>query len=175
MNLFKSKTSEVQDTQIDFEIEDLKKGYFLDYDLKTWQITDFSTYIWDNGVKDFESTLFDGKDKLFLTYETVDEASSLFWEKKIDDIWIGARSKVRANQDMTQEKFWFNDLLYHFASQGSAKVKSTKETYTLINWLFESEDGKHLVSINKYDDGTIDAYLGLRIAAHQISNITPGK
>jgi len=59
MNLFKSKKSEVEDTQIDFEIEDLKKGYFLDYDLKTWQITDFSTYSWDNGVTDFESTLFD--------------------------------------------------------------------------------------------------------------------
>ena len=76
---------------------------------------------------------------------------------------------------MTQEKFWFNDILYHYAAEGSAKVKSTKETYTLENWLFESEDGNSLVSINRYDDGTIDAYIGIRIADHQINNITPGK
>jgi len=175
MSLFKSKPSEVEDTKIDFEIEDLKKGYFLDYDLKTWQITDFSTYSWDNGVTDFESTLFDGKDKLFLSYETVNDASSLFWENDIDKIWIGARSKIRANQDLTQEKFWFNNILYHYAAEGSAKVKSTKETYTMVNWLFESEDRMHLVSLNKYGDGFIEAYEGIRITKHQISNITPGK
>jgi len=175
MNLFKSKQSEIEDTQIDFEIEDLKKGYFLDYDLKTWQVNDFSTYTWDNGVNDFESTLFDGKDTLYLTYETVNNASSIYWEKKIDDIWVAARNKIRANQDMIQETFSFNNKVYHFAAEGSARVKSTKETYTMVNWLFESEDGKHLVSLNKYEDGSIDAYVGIKITNHQISNITPGK
>jgi len=175
MNLFKSKKSEVEDTQIDFEIEDLKKGYFLDYDLKTWQITDFSTYSWDNGVTDFESTLFDGKDKLYLSYETVNDNTSLFWEQDIDKIWVAARNKIRANQDLTQETFTFDNKNYHFAAEGSAKVKSTKETYTLVNWLFESEDRMHLISFNKYGDGFIEAYAGIRITKYQISNITPGK
>jgi hypothetical protein len=175
MNLFKSKPSEVKDTKIDFEIEDLQKGYFLDYDLKTWQITDFSTYTWDNGVNDFESTLFDGKDKLYLSYETVNESSSIFWEEKIDKIWVAARNKIRAEQDLTQNTFTFENKNYHFAAEGSAKVKSTKETYNLVNWLFESEDGQNLVSFNKYGDGFIEAYLGIRITEHQINNITPGK
>jgi len=176
MRLFKGKKSEIEDTKIDFEIEDLKKGYFLDYDLTTWQIIDFSTYTWDNGVTDFESTLFDGGNKkLFLTYETINKASSMYWEVSIDKIWGEARQKIRADQDLSQETFTFEGKDYHFAGEGSALVKSTKEKYTMVNWLFESSDHKHLVSFNRYDDRFIDAYIGIRITEHQISNITPGK
>jgi len=174
-NIKKASAAEDIDTQIDFEVKDLKKGYFLDYDLKTWQITDFAVYTWDNGIKDYETTLFDGIEKLYLTYETSNEASSMYWDVKIDMVWKAARQLIRGDKDLSMNTFAYKGQDYHFAGEGSALVRNSKESYGMVNWLFESADTKQLVSINKYDDGFIDAYAGIKLSKHQISNITPGK
>ena len=39
------------------------------------------------------------------------------------------------------------------------------------NWLFECDKQEYLVSFNKYEDNSIEVYVGKRLKKHEVSNI----
>ena len=57
---------------LDLSLADLKKGYLVDYDLKTWQVTSHNTYDFD-GERAEEWELFSGDDRCYLQGEKDDE------------------------------------------------------------------------------------------------------
>ncbi len=169
----KKASKETDDTKIDYEVQDLKKGYILDYDLGSWEVQDVAVYTWDNGVKDFEYTIFDGKQKQYLNYETVGGAISIYWEENINDIWSQARQKIRRGQDIMDDVFQYKGNEYYYSGEASARVKSLTETYDMQNWLFKTDDDDTLISFNKYEDNSMDAYVGKKLSNHAVSNILP--
>lgn len=162
-----------EDTQIDFDVPDLKKGYILDYDFRSWEVEDVVLYTWDNGVKDYEYNLFDGKEKQFLNYETVGQQISIYCEANMNDVWSEARGKIRKSVDITEDEFEYKGNTYYFAGEGSAKVKSSIETYHMQNWLFKNDTDDTLISFNKYEDNSMETYVGKKLKKHEISNILP--
>ncbi len=162
-----------EDTQVDFGISDLQKGYILDYDFRSWEVEDVVVYTWDNGVKDYEYNIYDGKEKQYLNYETIGEHVSIYWEGNMNEIWADARKKIRKNEDITENEFEYKGNTYYFSGEGSAKVKSSKETYHMQNWLFQNDTDETLISFNKYEDNSMEAYIGKRIKNNEISNILP--
>lgn len=161
------------ESKIDLEVKDLQVGYILDYDLKSWEVTDVAVYTWDNGVKDYEYTLFDGTEKLYLNYEVVDAKLSIYREGKINEIWPEGKVKMRTNKDLINDEVKYKGDTYYFLAEAAAKVKNSSESYFLQNWIFENAAETELISFNLYDDRSMDAYLGMRIPDHAISNILP--
>lgn len=160
------------DTQVDFEVKDLKKGFILDYDLKSWEVQDVAVYEWDNGVKDYEYTIFDGKEKQFLNYESASGNISVYWKSQINEIWGDFRAMIRKGEDITNETFTVGGSEFYFAGEGAARVKSMTETFHMTNWLFQSDDNRY-ISFNKYEDGFLEAYEGIGLSPHAVSNILP--
>lgn len=163
------------DEQIDFEVADLKKGFILDYDFRSWEVKDVVVYTWDNGVKDYEYNIYDGRDMKFLNYETVGNSISIFWEGHINDVWPDARGKIRNNQDITNSEFVYKGQKFFFSGEGTARVKSSSETFGMQNWLFENDSDDTLISFNKYEDNSMEVYVGKKLKTHEISNILPRK
>lgn len=161
------------DSKIDFEIKDIEKNYILDYDLSSWQVKDKSIYTWDNGVQDLEFTIVDGKKKLYLNYESLEEKASMYWGVNIDEVWSGFKNLIRKDVEIDDQSFSFKGKTYYFVGEGTARVKSTSETFNMQNWLYKSDDGESLVSFNRYDDRSFDAYQGKYITEYEISNILP--
>lgn len=163
------------DTQVDFEVADLKTGFILDYDFKSWEVKDVVIYTWDNGVKDYEYNIFDGREMKFLSYETVGNAISIFWKENLNDVWPDARGRIRNNQDITNSEFVYKGNKYYFSGEGTARVKSATEIFTMQNWLFENDSDDSLISFNKYEDNSMEVYVGKKLKTHEISNILPRK
>src|SRR5688572_23607437 len=119
----KQKAASGQDgneAKIDHEVKDLKKGYILDYDMRTWEVREVSTYTWDNGVKEYEYDLFDGKDKYFLGYAPSDDTINIFWEGILENVWSMARAYMRGDSPMMREgTFQYNGNDYHYAAEGT--------------------------------------------------------
>ena len=179
MSIFKrlfgrSKNDSQEDVKVDYEVKDLKKGFILDYDLRSWEVRDTMIYRWDNGVEDLEFTIFDGKEELYLNYVKSNDGISMYWAEKLDAVWQDARSKMRYEPDrMGDSSFVYNGHEFRFAGEGYARVRSSKETFDMQNWLFECTDGENLVSFNKYEDGSMEVYVGKHLANHEVSNILP--
>lgn len=161
------------DTQVDFEVPDLKKGFILDYDFRSWEVEDVVVYTWDNGVKDYEYNITDGKEKKYLNYETVGEHLSIYWEANMNDVWSEARRKIRKNEDITESEFEYKGNTYYYSGEGTAKVKNSVETYHMQNWLFRNDTDDTLISFNKYEDNSMEVYVGKKLKKHEVSNILP--
>ena len=177
MSLFKrlfgirTASKESGDIKIEHDMDDIQKGYILDYDMRSWEVKDVAVYTWENGVKDYEYTLNDGKDELFLNYESADQKLSIYWEGKINEIWPTGKGLMRKGKDMIDEEVKYKGDTYYFLGEGAAKVKNSREQYYLQNWLFENASETQLLSFNLYDDRSMDAYIGMKIPSHAISNI----
>lgn len=169
------KTSEgvVNDAQIEYSVADIKKGFILDYDLRSWEVKDVAVYTWDNGVKEYEYHIFDGRQNLFLGYAPSDNTVNIFWEAVMDKVWPQARENIRKEKDLTAMEFEYEGKKYHFAGEGVAMIKNSTEKFEMQNWLFESSDGENIISFNKYEDKTLGVYVGKWLEFHQISNILP--
>ncbi|MBW2366658.1 MAG: DUF4178 domain-containing protein, partial [Deltaproteobacteria bacterium] len=57
----------------DLTLSDLKMGYMVDYDLKTWQVTAHNTYDWGDGDLTLEWQLKSHDDTIYLELESDDE------------------------------------------------------------------------------------------------------
>ena len=169
----RNANKDTTDTKIDFDIPDLKKGYIFDYDMSSWEVEDVVVYTWDNGVKDLEFNIFNGKDKMYLNYEKAGSQVSIFWEAKLNDVWAEARNNIRKKVDISEREFKYKGNTYYFAGEGSAKVSSSTETFHMQNWLFQTDSDDSLVSINKYEDNSMEVYVGKKLKLHEISNILP--
>ena len=77
--------------------------------------------------------------------------------------------------DIDDLTFGYQGQTYHFQGEGTARVTGNSETYNMQNWLFISNGGEFLISFNRYDDRSFDAYQGKYIKEYDISNILPQK
>ncbi|MCH2225518.1 MAG: DUF4178 domain-containing protein [Crocinitomicaceae bacterium] len=170
---FFGKKEPKPEPKVDFSIEDLKKGYILEYDLSTWEVKETATYNWLNGSKELEFEISDGKNDRYLNYSPEGKKISIYWEEQLNKIWSGVRSKGLNNTISPDDTFNYDNRTYHFFANGSANVEGSAESYGMQNWLFESDCNEYLVSFNKYEDDSMDAYVGKRLNKHEISNILP--
>ncbi len=164
-----------QEVQIDFAVKDLQIGFILEYQLRNWEVTDRTTYLWDNGVKDLEFTISDGREKQYLNYAATDEGLSIYWKEPLNEVWPQAAEKMRRGTGMDTQKIVFNGKTYTYAAEGYAIVQNSVEKFEMRNWLFESEDQEFLLSFNKYEDNSCEVYAGKYIGRHTITNILPRK
>lgn len=164
---------DTSDTKVDFEVKDLKKGFILDYDLKSWEVKDVSIYKWANGSADNEYTINGGDGDLFLNLTNSSGELSIYWQGDLMKIWPEFRAKARAGENVSNETFVYKNKKYYLASNGHAAVKSLKESFNMENWLFQSEDGSSFISFNKYEDDFVEAYEGKALSKHAVSNILP--
>ena len=69
----KKKKKEEFDPLQDLVLSKLKVGYFLDYDMKTWEVTEYNIYDWDDGDHSYEWELTSGNEVVYLELEDDDE------------------------------------------------------------------------------------------------------
>jgi hypothetical protein len=161
------------DDKVDYEVSDLEIGYILDYDFTSWEVQDKAVYTWENGVKDYEFTLFDGKVKRYLYLEASTGRLSMYEGAKINEIWPAGKSLMRKGANLMDEEIKFKGNTYYFYAEAAAKVRNKSESYMMENWLFLDAAEHEILSFNLYEDRSMDAYIGHYLKPHEISNILP--
>jgi hypothetical protein len=170
-NLFSPKEKPKDEPKIDFKVAEMKDGFLLDYDFTSWIVEDSSTYNWADGSKELEFTITTGKKKRFLNSNIQSTNLSVYWDAKFDEVWPSGRTKVQNETIDMSDGFHFDNRNFIFFGNGSAEVQASAETYFVKNWLFECDKQEYLVSFNKYEDNSIEVYVGKRLKDHEISNI----
>jgi len=159
--------------KIDYEVLDLEIGYILDYDLKSWEVTDKAVYTWENGVTDYEYTIKDGTSTAYLYLEASTGRLSMYTDGKINEMWPQGKVIMRQGEDLINEEIKFGGNTYYFYAEAAARVKNKSESYMLENWLFLDASEKEILSFNLYEDRSMDAFKGIYLNSFEISNILP--
>ena len=174
-DFFKKKQSPDPDPLADLTLSNLKIGYFLDWDLKTWEVTSCHYYDWGAGDRTTEWQLTSSDDTVYLEREADDD---VFWyvSRKISLNKLGqdVKAHILAHEDPPEE-IVFEDVTYTLEDSGGGKFfkDGAGSGSELIKWDYEDDAGTKFLSIEQWGENSFEASAGFEVQEYQFSNILP--
>jgi hypothetical protein len=172
-DLFHKKNKE--DIHTDIRLSQIKPGYILDYDMKTWEVKSYNKYDWGRGDTSDEWQLVSSDDAIFLE-RGVDDDEYYIVSRKIPLNQLGAsiRSYIKSNEDPPDEITYDNRTYFLEESAGGYFYPDGKnESHELLSWTYEDESGEHLLGIEQWGENDFTAWIGLPAEDYQFTNILP--
>ena len=176
MGIFNFFKKSKEKSIIDFTLNDLKKGFVLDYFLKTWEVKSEYHYDWGNNCFAKEFLLDAGDESLYLYIEEEDQPQFSIWKPiRITDIEPDILAHF-ANNDEAPHSITYDEKTYKktSAAQGYGREDPEDDAYDeLINWTYEEKQNKKLVSINRTGESEFEIFEGEEVKAFEFTNILP--
>lgn len=193
----KDKAEEAFDPTRDAVLDRMRPGFMVDYDMKTWQVTDRDEYDMGDGYRMIEWALKSGSDVKYLNLENYDEVCWTLTQKvPIGMLGADIKKCVMENGDPPREVELKGVKYYLDASGNGEYYKGGKgagggggarydddDEYggegdggsePFIYWEYEDEGGKTCVTIEQWSDTDFECYSGVYVEEYQFSNILPG-
>ncbi len=172
-NPFKKKRDE-SDPVVDFTLSDLKPGYVVDYDLKTWKVTAQNYYDYDGDrVDEWELTCAD--DVVYLERE---EDDGLCWtlsrKVPISRLDGDPQSHVVEHEDPPEE-VTCNGVTYFAESSDAGEFykDGADPPRELIVWEYLDDSERKTLSIEQWGEDDYEASIGEIVEEYQFSDILP--
>ncbi len=173
-DLFK-KDKPQPDPLRELTLSNLKVGYFLDYDLKTWEVTAYNVYDFSEGDKAHEWQLKSSAETVYLELETDDE-DYWSWSRKIPfgSLGSGLKEHIQQHGDPPDE-IEFEGMTYYLEeTAGGHFLKDGQEPgREFLRWSFADESGKKLLGIEQWGENDFEASAGEEVEEYQFTNILP--
>lgn len=180
MGLFdflKKKEEEPEYDVTNLSIKDLKTGFFIDYDMKSWQIKEEYKYDWGSDNFSSEYKLDSGEEVLFLHIEDRGELRiSMTKSIKIRTLGDDIIDKT-IKKERPPKKLELDGIQYHLHTDNGGYFNDvsagSEEWEELMSWEYYDDDEKNLLSITQWGERDFDASAGKMIKEFEISNIIP--
>lgn len=172
--LFKSETG--KGTGKDLTLNDLDIGYIVEYELRSWEITEVAHYDWGDGFKGKEFKIFDGKDSIYLYVDPAFEELSVSYQVNINDGDLLASKKSIIASDEALNSLNYEDKKWVIDEEALAryKIDGNKEWADLMCWTYVDQNNeKDFVALNRWGEKKVEAYKGNLIEPFEISSILP--
>ncbi|MEM6895250.1 MAG: DUF4178 domain-containing protein [Bacteroidota bacterium] len=160
----------------DFTLKDLREGYFIDYNKKSWQITGEFEYDW--GHQKFSSVykLKAGGETVFLRIQDLGERR-ISVSKSIETERLGDGIVDEIIKKGLPEKLEYEGVAYYFRNEKAGyfndKSSGSKEWETIINWEYFDKKEKQILCIYKWyplwGEQYFSAFLVKEIEENEIS------
>ena len=174
-NPFRKKKSEPESVDpLRLSLSDLKPGYVLDYDLKTWQVTAHHTYDFDGDRID-EWELSSADEVRYLEREDDDGITWTLSQKiRLSDIDGSLRTQLR-NEEDPPEEVTCRGVTYYGESSSVGKFYQNGESppRELIAWDYLDDTEKNTLSIEQWGDDEFEVSIGEIVEDYQFSSILP--
>jgi hypothetical protein len=148
----------------------LGKGWIFKYDGAIWRIDSVNTYIWEEGEKTIEYEVSNNERKAFLEVEDDEGELLLYFSQAITSVELNVNFEGLTHYDEVvykSERYEFDeDEIADFSSKTSIRERGKVRC---VNF----EKKKKFVTVEYWDDDTIEYFAGLRIKKKTISNIKP--
>lgn len=173
-DLFKKKEDDF-DPLKDLELSKLRVGYYVDYDLKTWEVTDYNKYEFGEGYTTEEWELTAGREKWYLERSDNDEVEWTLSKK----IPIGAiEGEIRQyiiEHDDPPEQVVCKGKKYYLDESGAGYLYEGGEepAKEFVYWDFIDEEDEHFLTIEQYGETEFEAAEGYYVEEYQFVNILP--
>ncbi len=178
-DLFKKKKKDdtVYDGIHDLTLDQIKVGFFLDYDLKTWEVTSYATYDWGHGDFSYEWQIKSAREILYLERETGDEDEwSVSKKVPMGKLGAGIRREIQ-NQGDPPEEIQFEGRAYYLdeSSRGRYRKNGKGSGHEFYVWDYEDDSGDYFLGIEQWDENDFEASAGFSADEYQFTNIIPGR
>jgi hypothetical protein len=177
-DFFKKKGPEYDVTNM--SVHDLKTGFIFEYDLETWEVKEAYEYDWGSNFFSREYKVTNGTDVKYFSVEEDDDLE-LSWTEKIKIIQIDehlldeliAKQKPPKKLKANGVDFFFEEVSTGYFQDSLDRDENNWSEYRC--WDFEDKSGKHILSIEQWDDEVFEASIGKNIKEFEISNILPAE
>jgi hypothetical protein len=156
----------------DPSLNQLREGYMLDYEMRTWEVTKHAKYDYEGWPAD-EWTLENGDDLLFLEYEYDDGDVFLLSEPaEITDVTAkGEPFRALVRDEEPPDTITYQGAEYVLTEEGSATRTVDDRTNDLQYWVYEGDDG--FVAVERYGSSDWNVYDGREVEPYEFDNILP--
>lgn len=178
---------------------DLKKGYMLDYEARTWEVKGVYQYDWGRSGKTTEYKLHDGIEIIFMHLDQEDGELVITMSQKIkmgelgyprqNESGLGFRVKSDAvntvggqqirnaimQNDVPPKEIVYQGTTYYMTeeSEGYFRDLDERERYRFIEWSFEDNSEEKCISISRWSETELEVSAGVYAQDFEISNILP--
>ncbi len=174
-DLFRKKDDDEFDPIADLVLSKLKIGYMLDYDLKTWEVTDAYHYDYGEGCITQEWELSSGREILYLGRSEDDEVTWKSYKKlPIGAIDGDVRKHIIENDDPPNQ-IVCKDKTYYLDESGSGRMhKEGQKPTEFVYWDFIDEEDESFVTIEQWGETEFESSSGIYVEEYEFTNILPG-
>ncbi|KAA3616012.1 MAG: DUF4178 domain-containing protein [Calditrichaeota bacterium] len=164
------------DPLADLELSKLKVGFFLDYDLKTWEVKGYRRYEFDGGYESEEWELESGREKVYLERAEDDDVEWTL-SKKVAIAALGGQIKQHIiDNDDPPEEITHKEKTYYLDESGPGLMyeNGATEGKEFIVWDFVDENDEKFLSIEQWGENEFEASIGFYVEEYQFTSILPG-
>jgi hypothetical protein len=171
--LFGGNDDDVPDDVVDDpSLDQLREGYVLDYEMRTWEVTRHAKYDYEGWPAD-EWTLENGDDLMFLEYE-YDDGDVFLLSEPVESTEVTVdgepfRAVVRDQEPPGTVTYERDE--YVLAEEGSATRTVDGRTNSLDYWVYQGDD--EFVALERYGSSDWNVYAGREVEPFEFDNILP--
>lgn len=169
------KNTKAPDPITGLSLKDIKKGYLVDYDLKSWEVVSANRYDWGGGEVSYEWQLTSHDDTLFLEREPDDEdywcVSRKIPLNRLDDTII----QTLRNGGDPPDTIPFEGKTYHLDETGGALFfkDDAREGKEIFKWDYCDDSSEFYLTIEQWGERDFELSAGTRAHEYQFSNVLP--
>lgn len=174
----KKKKEESHYDPTNIKITDLRKGYILDFDLQTWEVTEEFEYDWGDNEFSYEYKLESATESVFLSVEDDDFitgtiSKKIMWGKLPEDVEEGITGKGKPPKQINLNGTIFYRDAKSIGYWRNTATTSGKESLEYMCWEYYDDTEKHILTLEQFGDEQFEASLGKVYAQNAFSNILP--
>lgn len=165
-------------TQI--SIRDIRRGWFVDYDDKTWQAAEEYEYEWGKGKHSFEFMLQNGDgETLFLSLYERDGLECILTQK----LRFGSLSQADEiessieNSGKPPRELIINNIRFYRERElpGYYRNVMDEQREPFVLWEYRDDSERHVLDVEQWGDNEYEVYTGQVVPERHFSNITPSE
>lgn len=176
--IFKKKKGPDYDPS-DVKITDLRRGFILEYDLKTWEVKEEYEYDWGGNYFTREFKLDSGDDIIYLHMDENDELSlSVTRKVKIRSVDEDLPEYIIKHQE-APKKIHYDGMDFFLDKESPGYFSDDPENddswIELISWEYYDSNEEYILAVEQWGDKEFVAAFGRVVKAFEFSNIIPGE
>jgi len=179
-DIFKKKKDEGPSYDpTNMKITDLKIGFFVDYDMTSWQVKGHSEYDWGNNNFSNEFKLSDGEKEVYLHIEQ--DAGLMLTVAKPIKIRVLDEDIVETIIEKKEppKKLTYEGNKYFLDRESVGYYKDTEKEHDdwdeLMSWDYYTEEGDLTLGVMQWGERDFEASSGRVVKEFEFSNIVPSE
>jgi hypothetical protein len=176
-DFFKKK----EEKEIRFEdlvLSKLKKGFMVDYDMKTYVVSACNKYEWEEGGTTDEWELKSGNEIWFLERDQEDGEVewSMCQKLSISELEGDIAGEIERNEDPPEiVTYKGKQFAFEEDNVGEYFRNGSDEGLSFVAWDFEDEAEEEFLTIEQWGETKFDMQVGFKVEEYQFTNILPGE
>lgn len=168
----KNQEDELDYDPSDIKLENLRKGAFFDYDLKTWQVKAEYEYDWGDEFFTQEFQITTADETCYLSVEDDDELEISITKKINLRSLEGNVADYIVRNDIAPPEVVHNGVKYFKESEDAGYWRNKKNTSweEFISWTYYDDTEKKTLTIERWDEQEFEASAGIVVQEHEFSN-----